>query len=351
MSQNPAHSHRRALAPPAVTRFQLRTASASEAVFSPPFVPPRPEASRYSSRRTAAPITYEPTPPRPESTPPRPESTPPRPESAPPRTIAPPVFTRTPDAPTPRPATPMASLPPALPPPARPLELTAGKDAEPRTFHLPPPTSSESADPSLPPQTELPWELEAMTTPDYVAPRSIHDPEHDSWPVSAPDGAAVPAWGDAEQPMLELTEESVEPVADDSAEIVLDDIVEDADEPAALLLEDEADEEESPELLLDDEADGDAEDDVQSAEGPYLEPEGVRDATFPLDAFIVPSGVEHAPAGYDMAEVGTVVAERLENLATQIREQGIAALGNTASADELSRVLGAIVTGYVSRKS
>ena len=41
--------------------------------------------------------------------------------------------------------------------------------------------------------------------------------------------------------------------------------------------------------------------------------------------------------------------ERLDELARQLRGSGLQSLGRTGSADELSRVLAAIVTGYVAR--
>jgi hypothetical protein len=160
---------------------------------------------------------------------------------------------------------------------------------------------------------ETPWEFEGMTTPDYRPSRSIHDPEHDSWPVEAEDGDAVPAWG--------IDEGEDDPFEHDPSrygeigEMVLDDVV---------------------------------------RPDPWdVEPEGddapARERDFPLNAFIVPAGVRHVPSGYDNGDVAQRVAHRLDELARQLRSGGLRALGQAESADELSRVLAAIVTGYVSR--
>lgn len=153
-----------------------------------------------------------------------------------------------------------------------------------------------------------------MTTPDYQPTHSIHDPEHDSWPVDADDGDAVPVW----------TDEADERADDDAADEV--------DEISELLLDEVA-----PVDPWDVEAEPDDVDDVDDAR-----------SDFPLDAFIVPAGVQNV-SGYDDDDVARQVAHRLDQLARQLRDGGLRALGGTDSVDELSRVLAAIVTGYVAR--
>ncbi|HEX6132966.1 MAG TPA: hypothetical protein VFZ24_03215, partial [Longimicrobiales bacterium] len=69
---------------------------------------------------------------------------------------------------------------------------------------------------------------------------------------------------------------------------------------------------------------------------------------FPLDAFIVPGGTQRMPAGYE-TEVAQLVARRLDDLAQQLRSDGLAALGHAHDVDELSRVFAAIIAGYVAR--
>jgi hypothetical protein len=184
---------------------------------------------------------------------------------------------------------------------AEPTTSEAGADVE------------EIAPGALPSLDEaVPWEIAAMTTPDYTPPHSIHDREHDSWPVEAEDGDAVPAW------------------SDDGAE-----------DRAAASMGDSL--EEIGELLLDEEASADPWD---ADTGPVDTGGGRSD--FPLDAFIVPAGVHHAPSGYD-ADVARRVALRLDEIARQLRGGGLQSLGRAHSTDELSRVLAAIVTGYVAR--
>jgi hypothetical protein len=153
------------------------------------------------------------------------------------------------------------------------------------------------------------WEFEAMTTPDYTPPRSIHDPQHDSWPVEAEDGTAIPAWSSGDED----------------------------DTPGADVSHDE-----NGEMTLDEGARPDPWD---------LKPEDDQPAggDFPLNAFIVPAGVPHVPSGYGDREVARRVAHRLDELARQLRAAGLGSLGTTNSVDELSRVLAAIVTGYVAR--
>ncbi|HSK18178.1 MAG TPA: hypothetical protein VK912_03510 [Longimicrobiales bacterium] len=198
-------------------------------------------------------------------------------------------------------------------PPATGTDLPGVEDT---ADHVTPETGTDEeevapgARPSL--DEAVPWEIAAMTTPDYTPPHSIHDREHDSWPVEAEDGDAVPAWG--------------EDVPEDRAPAPMEDSLE-----------------EIGELLLDEEASAD----------PWAADRRAGDTgsgrpDFPLDAFIVPAGVHHAPTGYD-ADVARRVALRLDELARQLRGGGLQSLGRTHSTDELSRVLAAIVTGYVAR--
>ena len=416
MSQNPEHTPRRALSPPAVTRFQLRTASATEAVFSPPYVPAARDPSRPASPPPAKDLTPEPFPepparpelpalppraitrelPRPTpptralELPPRRESEPARPDTdrtepgtwreiiarferelgpvtdyqddadveATGETEAPEVRPRT----TPEPGTPetgtsesttpesttpgkwrapfdidaagapepaeadaagIAASERAEPAPdtepvqagpdtdTEPVKDEPGADAEP-TKPLPG-TGPEPVQPGEPPLLDEPvaWEIGAMTTADYSPPPSIHDAEHDSWPVDTDDGEAVPAWSED---------------VDDTADL------QDADVFGEI-----------GELLLDQVAPADPWD-----REPEQETEPQPRSEFPLDAFIVPAGVQNV-SGYRDADVAQRVAHRLDELARQLRDGGFSSLGSTATVDELSRVLAAVVTGYVAR--
>jgi hypothetical protein len=179
------------------------------------------------------------------------------------------------------------------------LELTAGTTREPlRTWHLPGPSAppSQQGTPSA-----APWDIAAFTTADYEAPRSIHDPPHDAWPVAAPAGSAMPPWGDGVS--AEPPEESHAATASKS---------------------------------------GHSEEDV-----PYLETDGPV-AGFPLDAFIVPGGAAQLPEGYSQ-EIRAAVADRLEALARAIRTDGIDTLSAGRDVDELARLVAALVAGYMSR--
>lgn len=397
MSQNPEHTPRRALSPPAVTRFQLRTASATEAVFSPPYLPAPSDRAGTAKAPPAEPVATEPFPepavrrqptalppavrnrelPRPApptrtvELPPLRGSEPARPEPG--RTepgtwreiiarfereLGPVTDDETADAapshaevsgaPTVSdasdavdetssagPVPPDAVLPeePVLPEeqalpeepvvpeemvvrdepvtpkkpvmPEEPLQsgesLTPGKHA----------AAGQPIQPGEPPLLDepVPWEIESMTTPDYSAPHSIRDAEHD-WPVDAEDGDAVPAWSD----------EPAEDVDDDASPI-----------------------DEIGELLLDE---------VVPADPWDREPEPDEDpaprSDFPLDAFIVPAGVPSV-GGFGDDDLARRVAVRLDELARGLRDDGLRSLGSAGSVDELSRVLAAIVTGYVSR--
>ena len=345
MSQNPAHTPRRALSPPAVTRFQLRTASASEAVFSPPYVPPRP-AGTPSVARPAGPAAPTDTFPEPIIRQKPPALPPPTRSRELPR---PPASTRAFELPPPLP--PVPEPPPAPPPPDRPETVrsepgtwreiiarferdidevpdarspageaaTEGRVAPPHepepvdTTGPSPPASSGDERVLEEPSLDIPvaWEVEGMTTPDYQPTHSIHDAEHDSWPVDADVGDAVPAWSDD---------------ADDEAD---DDARHEFDEIGELLLDEVV-----PVDPWDVEAEPDERDDVRSE--------------FPLDAFIVPAGVQNV-GGYDDEDVARQVAHRLDELARQLRAGGLRSLCSTDSVDELSRVLAAIVTGFLAR--
>ncbi|HEX6309204.1 MAG TPA: hypothetical protein VFZ69_13500 [Longimicrobiales bacterium] len=94
---------------------------------------------------------------------------------------------------------------------------------------------------------------------------------------------------------------------------------------------------------------------VRRSEEAAPEPERAADeakdvrTNFPLDAFIVPGGMARMPAGYE-TEVAELVARRLDDLAQQLRSEGLAALGHDASdIDELSRVFAAVIAGYLAR--
>ncbi|HEX2168059.1 MAG TPA: hypothetical protein VHG09_12575, partial [Longimicrobiales bacterium] len=149
-----------------------------------------------------------------------------------------------------------------------------------------------TVEPGEPPLLDepVPWEFEAMTTPDYSPPQSIHDAGHDSWPVETEDGDAVPAWSD----------EAVEQEADEAGE-PFDDI---------------------GELLLDEVVPADPWDREPEAD----EPDTTSD--FPLDAFIVPAGVQTV-SGYGEEDVARRVALRLDEIARELRDSGLRSLGST----------------------
>jgi len=71
---------------------------------------------------------------------------------------------------------------------------------------------------------------------------------------------------------------------------------------------------------------------------------------FPLDAFIIPEHSQRLPTGYEeeLAHITERIAERLEDMARQIRARGIGSLGDTQDTDELSRIMAALIAGYVS---
>src|SRR5690606_27677759 len=137
---------------------------------------------------------------------------------------------------------------------------------------------------------------------------------HDAWPVEAADGDAVAPWSDNEPDDGDASE---------AGELVLDQLADSAIEH-----------EEIGELVLE----------QVVGEATEREPDAADPGSSPLDAFIVPAGVHHAPEGYD-AEVAQLVAHRLDELARELRASGLSALGSTSSVDDLSRVLAAIVTG------
>lgn len=299
----------------------------------PPFLPPRPEGQRYA--RKAPTVTYSEFPEpvirrQPPALPPgsRPlELSPPAPIEPPTERTAPGTWREiiarfeadyaeteesTPSETTP----PEAAARAAAKPEAAEPEDVRPEAAEPERDDTEPESTTEEPGPfvhfieSAEPAEPVPWEVESMTTPDYEAPRSIHDPEHDSWPVDAQDGDAVPAW---ESEDVDTSEDESVDAYEDIEELVLDEVV------ASDRWQDE------------------------------LEPARDAAADFPLDAFIVPAGVQNVPTGYDAEHVAQLVAHRLDVLARELRDGGLGALGNASSVDELSRVLAAIVTGYVAR--
>ncbi|HEX6133911.1 MAG TPA: hypothetical protein VFZ24_08105, partial [Longimicrobiales bacterium] len=192
MSQNPAHAHRRALSPPAVTRFQLITPAAAETVFAPPYVPARSERLRYT-RRPPQPVSYTQFP---------------EPVRQQPTALPPPARSAEP------PSSPVAEEPlgPTRPPPPREAPGTwreiiarvdvgdAGEAVQPETrasegaADTRPPAAPREPPPDVPerapPQPEqpaplsepeelgapgepVPWEVEAFTAPGYTAPRTV----------------------------------------------------------------------------------------------------------------------------------------------------------------------------------
>lgn len=85
-----------------------------------------------------------------------------------------------------------------------------------------------------------------------------------------------------------------------------------------------------------------------------LEDETASDAEFPLEAFFVPEQCTRMPAGYDPAvhrAISQQVAARLDELAVTIRSSGMHAIGATPSADDLSRIVAAVVVGFYARQS
>jgi hypothetical protein len=376
MSQNPEHTPRRALSPPAVTRFQLRTASATEAVFSPPYLPAPPDRAGTAQPPPAETLTPEPFPepairrqptalppvvrsrelPRPApptravELPPVRGSEPARPEpartepgtwreiiarferelgpvtddeaadttpshaelsEAEPAADAPDAGVEPPSA---APVQPDATLPDERVESDEPEEPVSPDEPLQRDSPMPDEiaAAAQPIEPGDPPFIDepVPWEIESMTTRDYSPPHSIRDAEHD-WPVDAEDGDAVPAWSD--EPAEELDDDTSP--ADEIGELLLDEVV-----PADPWdREPEPDEDPAPR------------------------------SDFPLDAFIVPAGVPGL-SGFADDDLARRVAVRLDELARGLRDDGLRSLGSAGSVDELSRVLAAIVTGYVSRE-
>jgi len=74
-------------------------------------------------------------------------------------------------------------------------------------------------------------------------------------------------------------------------------------------------------------------------------------AEFPLDAFIIPEDSQRLPSGYEAEHdaIAERVASRLDELARQVRARGLPQLGAAPGADELSRLIAAVVAGYVGR--
>jgi hypothetical protein len=76
-------------------------------------------------------------------------------------------------------------------------------------------------------------------------------------------------------------------------------------------------------------------------------------AEFPLDAFYVPADAERLPnrdADGDRPTMQERIADRLETMAAAVRSEGLAALGTAGSADELTRLVAAVVAGYIARE-
>jgi hypothetical protein len=76
--------------------------------------------------------------------------------------------------------------------------------------------------------------------------------------------------------------------------------------------------------------------------------------SFPLDAFFVPPDAPRSPNGYDATEHDAVserIASRLEDLARFIRSRGVAELSGHETSDELTRLVAAVVTGFVTRET
>jgi hypothetical protein len=77
------------------------------------------------------------------------------------------------------------------------------------------------------------------------------------------------------------------------------------------------------------------------------------DAEFPLEAFFVPDHCTRMPAGYDPEvhrAISQRVAARLDELAATIRRSGMHTIGATPSADDLSRIVAAVVAGFYARQ-
>ena len=80
------------------------------------------------------------------------------------------------------------------------------------------------------------------------------------------------------------------------------------------------------------------------------------DASFPLDAFIVPDDARRVPAGFaggaqeadaETPQEAVELADRLERLAAELRRGGIDAVRTRlASTDRLDALLAAVLTGY-----
>ncbi|HUF49216.1 MAG TPA: hypothetical protein VMN60_00170 [Longimicrobiales bacterium] len=73
-------------------------------------------------------------------------------------------------------------------------------------------------------------------------------------------------------------------------------------------------------------------------------------AEFPLDAFIIPEDARRLPTGYELEhDEAERLAERLEQLARQVRTRGIAALGSAPGSDDLSRVIASAIVAHFDR--
>jgi hypothetical protein len=91
---------------------------------------------------------------------------------------------------------------------------------------------------------------------------------------------------------------------------------------------------------------------VEDRDSDEAPPPPAPSAEFPLDAFFVPTDSHSVPAGYgeEHGPVAERVAARLEDMAGAVRTQGLAALGGTGATDELTRLIAAVVAGYLARE-
>lgn len=82
---------------------------------------------------------------------------------------------------------------------------------------------------------------------------------------------------------------------------------------------------------------------------------GLEVDDFPLDAFIIPEGMDHLPAGMEEADRrqrqrASELADRLEALAWRLRREGYSALARqTAHGDPVDALIAGILAGYLGR--
>ncbi len=85
-------------------------------------------------------------------------------------------------------------------------------------------------------------------------------------------------------------------------------------------------------------------------------PDGAAES-FPMDAFFIPEGADHVPAGVDAAAAQhlehrveldpAAIAERLEMVARRLRLDGQAALEPMLDGDRLDAILGRVLADYL----